>query len=110
MFRNLKEEWRELKAGRPGHRFRERCERNRRVRGNKSVLRRFIVPLAGVVVIAAGILLCILPGPGLPLIAIGGGLLAQHSMAVALAMDWLEVKLRGLFSRVAAWWRHASSA
>ena len=37
-----------------------------------------------------------------------GGLLAQHSMAAAIAMDWLEVKMRYIFSRLVAWWRQAS--
>ena len=110
MLNDLKQEWSELKKGRPGHRFRERCERNRRARADKSAMRRFVVPVLGVVLLALGLVFCVIPGPGLPLVAIGGGLLAQHSMAVAVAMDWLEVKIRYIFSRLVAWWQQASLA
>jgi len=108
VFRYLKQELRGLKKGRPGHRFRERCERNRGARKNKSLFRRFVVPALGVLLLVAGLAFCVLPGPGLPLVALGGALLAQYSMAVAVAFDWLEVKLRYVFRRAKDWWCHAS--
>ena len=110
MFRYLKREWRELKKGRPGRRFRDRCERARQSRADKSAVRRFVVPVVGVLILAAGLVFCVIPGPGLPLVAIGGALLAQHSMTMAIALDWVEVKLRYLFGRAIGWWREASLA
>lgn len=110
MFRYLKREWRELKKGRPGRRFRERCERSRRSRVDKSAVLRFVVPVVGVLILAAGLVFCVIPGPGLPLVALGGALLAQHSMTVAIALDWVEVKLRYLLSRAIEWWHEASLA
>jgi len=61
-------------------------------------------------ILGAGLVFCVIPGPGLPLVAIGGALLAQKSMKVAIAFDWVEVKLRYLFSRAVKWWRAASLA
>ena len=110
VFRYLKREWRELKKGRPGRRFRERCERARQARADKSAAQRFVVPIVGILILAAGLVFCVIPGPGLPLVAIGGALLAQHSMKMAIALDWVEVKLRYLFSRAVKWWRAASLA
>ena len=108
MFKYLKEEWRELKKGAPGNRFRQRCERARRARKDKSAIRRFVVPVVGVLLLAVGVAFCILPGPGLPLVAIGGAMLAQQSMTVATALDWLELTSRYLFNRGTKWWRNAS--
>jgi len=108
VFQYLKQEWRELKKGRPGHRFREHCERNRRARKDQSLFRRFVVPVLAVLLLLVGLVFCIIPGPGLPLVALGGALLAQYSMAVAVAFDWLEVKLRCVFNRAKDWWCHTS--
>ena len=110
VFRYFKREWRELKKGRPGQRFRERCERSQRSRADKSAVRRFVVPVVGVLILAAGLVFCVIPGPGLPLVAIGGAMLAQHSMKVAIALDWVEVKLRYIFKWAVGWWREASLA
>jgi hypothetical protein len=48
----------------------------------------------------SGFILLFVPGPGLLLIAVGAALLARESLAVARALDWLEVRGRRLARRV----------
>jgi hypothetical protein len=60
------------------------------------------------VLLAAGLVLCVIPGPGLPLVIIGAGLLADVSRPVARALDGLEVRIRKLIARGRRWWNHAS--
>ena len=110
MIRSIKRSWKELKQGRPGHRFQDRTEKSRRNRGNQSWVRRFLTPFIAIVLIAGGIILCVIPGPGLPLIFIGAALLAERSRTLARGLDWLEVKTRKAASWALAWWKHAPGA
>lgn len=55
--------------------------------------------MLGVAIIAVGVIALPAPGPGTLVLAIGGALMARESLAVARALDWLEVKLR----RAARW-------
>jgi hypothetical protein len=63
-----------------------------------------------VLLLLVGIVLCFIPGPGLPLVLAGAAMLANRSRAVARTMDWIEVKLRKVTLPALAWWRHASIA
>jgi hypothetical protein len=101
----LSRSWRELKKGRPGHRFQERAEKNANSHSSRSWFRRFLQLAIGIIIIAAGIVLCFIPGPGLPLILLGAALLAERSRPIARLMDWLEVKLRSLMGWAKTRWR-----
>lgn len=46
-----------------------------------------------------GIFLLVFPGPGIPFLFVGGGLLASESQPLARFLDWSEVTIR----RVIAW-------
>ena len=107
MWSLVKKKWREFKEGRPGHRFQERYERNRSDRGSRAWFGHYVKPIGGFILLAAGVAFCILPGPGLPLVFIGAGLLAEQFRAVAQVMDWTEVKVRKLLRWVIGWWKHA---
>ena len=108
MLEELKQQWREFKRARPGHRFQERFERNREARSGRSWFTRFLKPVAAIVLVAAGVVFCLIPGPGLPLILFGAALLADISRVVARALDWLEVRIRDAISWARQWWQHAS--
>jgi uncharacterized protein (TIGR02611 family) len=54
-----------------------------------ALFRRIGVTVAGVVLILVGIVLLVLPGPGMLLIAAGLGLLATEFPAVRRFVDWL---------------------
>ena len=78
MFGRLKKQWCDFRRGRPGHRFQERFERNQRSRSTRSKFTRFLKPFLGIVLLVAGVVFCFIPGPGLPLVVIGAGLLADY--------------------------------
>jgi hypothetical protein len=90
----LKQHWQQFRNGQPGQRFQDRYERNRDARSQRSGW--FLKPLVAVLLLLAGIVLCVIPGPGLPLLLIGLALLADVSRRVAVAMDRLELRLRGM--------------
>jgi hypothetical protein len=108
VFAGFRRNWRELKKARPGERFQQRYQRNRGQSGNKPFWR-ILQVIAGVLLALAGIIFCFIPGPGLPLIFMGAGLLANHSLLIARAMDWLELKIRRIVHWAKAWWLHAST-
>jgi hypothetical protein len=107
MLEGLKKNWQQLKRGKPGHRFQERAERNQRRGSNQRWLARWLEPIAGVILALAGVVLCFIPGPGLPLIIIGAALLAERSLFIARVLDWIEVKLRKAMAWGKRWLKHA---
>src|SRR5687767_14706226 len=86
----LKQRYRELLSSRPGKRFKELHER-RATRGDSR--KPFIFALA-IGLIAIGAVLMILPGPGIPFLIAGFGLIAQEMYVVASTLDRAEVLLR----------------
>jgi uncharacterized membrane protein YbaN (DUF454 family) len=102
----VKEEWRHFRSDEPGERFRrhrERMQLKSRTHG--------IVALAlGVLLIAVGVVLLFLPGPGTPLIVFGTGLFASHSLRLSNALDRAEPKVRARSHRAIGWWRARSRA
>jgi hypothetical protein len=108
VFGALKRQWRELRKAPAGRRFQQRYERNRHARDGKLAWRIVQITVA-ILLIVAGIIFCFIPGPGLPLIFIGGGLLANHSLAVARFLDWSELRIRRMARWAKQWWLHAST-
>jgi hypothetical protein len=104
----FKKQWREFQRGRPGHRFQERFERNQEARSRRSSFTRFLKPAAAIVLLAVGVVLCFIPGPGIPFLLIGAGMLADVSRPIARAMDRVEVSIRALVTHGRRWWDHAS--
>jgi hypothetical protein len=92
----LRKAWRDLKSGPPGRRFQSRYERARK-RG-RGTLRKWLVMVAGTLLLLAGVVFLPLPGPGILIIAAGGLLMAECSQSVARAMDWVELRIRSLSS------------
>src|SRR5688572_13158502 len=86
----LRQQWRAFKKGRPGRRFQDRYERSQKTRSSQSWFVRLLKPAAGILLFVGGVVLCFIPGPGIPLLVIGAGLLADESRTIARAMDWIE--------------------
>lgn len=84
----------------PGERFERQYDRLQR-RGHAV---RVLLAIAGALLVAAGIAFLILPGPGLPLLVVGLGLLAGLSHPLARAMDRVEPFLRRQLHGVAHRW------
>ena len=67
MIRRLRDGWWQFKAGKPGHRFRNRYRRNRRSGQGKFTLQKVLVMVGGILIAVASLLLAPLPGPaGVP--------------------------------------------
>ena len=92
MLKRLKAYWSQLQKGQPGSRFRQQYERNRREQ--KSPVGRILRIVAGVALIPVGVFFLAVPGPGLPIIALGVVLIARESGFVARMLDATEVRLR----------------
>jgi hypothetical protein len=98
--------WREFRDAQPGERFQHLHARRARRRGRSPL--RYVALVAGFVLMAAGLILMPAPGPGAPIVAIGGVLAARESRAMAKALDWCELKARALGGRARQWWRRAA--
>jgi hypothetical protein len=57
-----------------------------------------------------GIVLFFLPGPGALFVLLGAVLIAQHSLTVARALDWTEIRVRKLLALSCGVWRQFSAA
>lgn len=95
-----KHEWRHFKHDRPGHRFRNHHRRMKQRPKRYSV----VAVIVGVVLIAGGVVLLFVPGPGSIVIAFGLALLASQSRRLAHRMDRAEPALRRAGKRIAHWW------
>jgi hypothetical protein len=96
---SFKQHFLDIKRGRPGHRFQDRYQREKRSEHTRSAHGRVWKLGLGILSVVIGLVLCVIPGPGVPFIFLGGGLLAAESLIVARFMDALEVRLR----KIAQW-------
>ena len=96
MLDRLKRHLHHFREAPPGERFERLYEEEERDR--KSPAMRVLLILVALVVIAGGIVLMPMPGPGLLIVAVGAGLLAMQSRAVARLLDRLEPKLRAAWA------------
>lgn len=95
MLERFKKEWRSLRDGKPGERFQARYRRHRASRPLKIV--RVLMFLGGLVLFVAGLFFMVVPGPGIPIAAIGAALVANESLLTARALDRLEVRARKIW-------------
>lgn len=96
MFDRFKKQWVELKESRPGHRFRDRYERNKRDKNGAKLLWRVVRVATAAVFVCIGAVFMFIPGPAILFYALAGALLATDSLPVAEFLDWCEVKGRQL--------------
>jgi len=96
VFHELADEWHHLRADAPGERFRHHYERSR----HHSHARRILGGLLGVLLVAAGLIMLFIPGPGILTAIFGLALLSSQSRWLAGAMDRTEPKLRAWAGRV----------
>jgi putative transmembrane protein PGPGW len=104
MLSRAKKHWRLFARAQPGTRF----EKLHDARAESAALR-IVVSMIGILLLAGGVVLLFIPGPGLLLIAFGAGLLAQQSRWLAKRLDRLEILLRRLASRARSFWKRAAT-
>jgi hypothetical protein len=97
---DLKLEWRRFKHDSPGHRFRNHRSRMRKQSGGIAVASTII----GVVMIAAGGVMLVMPGPGIPVIVLGIALIAGRSCTLSGLLDRAEPPVRRTADRVIDRW------
>ena len=86
----------EILHGSPGRRFRERYRRMRQQKG--SAWKRCALVCGGVLLCIVGLFFMAVPGPGIPILAVGLALVAQESAGLARLLDKAEIRLR-------RWWK-----
>ena|SRR5688572_30816805 len=92
--------WDRFVHGEPGQRFQERYRRKQQEKG--SAWKRCAFVCCGAVLTLVGLFFMAVPGPGIPILAVGLALIAQESAAMARLLDRAEVRLRGWWKRVRA--------
>jgi hypothetical protein len=80
----------------PGRRFRQRYRRKSSTERGRTA--RYAVILAGVGLTLVGFFFLAVPGPGIPILAVGLALVAQESKGLARLLDRAEIRLR-------RWWK-----
>jgi hypothetical protein len=104
MLTEMKKRWKEIRKLPPGDRFEMFYEKRRERDRGKPWLR--VLYLGGALVaFAIGVVLAFIPGPAVVFFALSGALLATQSRKVARGLDWAEVKLRRVASRLRTAWR-----
>src|SRR5688572_14423689 len=87
--RVLKEEWKRLKQGKPGSRFRDLYEARRKQR--RHPWSRVLFIATGVVLVAVGAVAGLIPGPGgVVFVTVGVALIARELETAARVLDWGE--------------------
>src|SRR5512138_1700897 len=98
-------EWRAFRDDRPGARF---ANHHRRMRQHGTRAGAIVRIGLGAVLVAGGIVLLFIPGPGLLVAMFGFALFAGESKALARALDRCEPPVRRRARQVARWWRDRS--
>jgi UPF0716 family protein affecting phage T7 exclusion len=96
MSQSLRAEWDRFRADPPGERF---CNHYDRARSTPTSVR-VIQLVVGLVLVAAGIVLCFIPGPGLLVMVFGLALLAGQSRTTARTLDRIEPSVRRFVRRI----------
>lgn len=103
-FRRWKKEWEEnwraLKASKPGKRFQDAHHRQREADKTRSALARWLRPAFAVLALAVGVVLAFIPGPAVVFFALSAALFASESLAIARALDRTEVWLRRVWAKL----------
>jgi putative transmembrane protein PGPGW len=90
----------EITRSPPGRRFQERYRRKHAEKG--SPWKRFGFVTAGILLTLIGVFFLAVPGPGIPILAVGLALIAQESSRTARLLDRAELRLR-------RWWKKLRS-
>ena len=110
MIERIKQNWQEFKASEPGHRFQDRYARRQRAEHGRWTTRGVINIVLGIAITLGGLFLVPAPGPGWIITFFGLGLLGSEFAPIARALDWIEVKARGVLSWAKGVWNRASPA
>jgi hypothetical protein len=100
MFDAIKAGWREFAAQSPGDRFQQRYRRSRNPDVPRGTVRRVIALTIGTILVMAGLVMLVIPGPGLLVMIVGLGFFAEESLWLARWLDAMELWLRRTWARL----------
>jgi hypothetical protein len=106
MLDHLRENWRHLKHGEPGQRFKDRYYLSQRRNRSRITFWRVFNIGAGSGIALGGLLMVIAPGPGWLAIFLGLGMLSGELLPVARILDRIEVRLRKLIRWLREAWNN----
>jgi hypothetical protein len=96
MFDSLKRRVRRFMTAPSGTRFRAYHER---LAQRPNLMRTLLVVGSGLILLALGLILLVLPGPGLLIAAIGAALIAGESLTVARFLDRIDSRVTRIWRR-----------
>ena len=102
--KEMKRDWREFAEGKPGERFQNRYRRRQEEEQGHMAKRIFLIML-GAIIAVGSLVTAPLPGPGWATVFLGLMILAGELLPAARLLDWLEVRLRGLWRFIQRVWR-----
>lgn len=98
MIERAKENWQEFKNSEPGERFQDRYNRRQQKEHGRWSKGAIFNVVLGLLIIAGGLLIGLVPGPGGFIAIFGLGLIGGEFQPIAKALDWSEVKVRAAAS------------
>jgi hypothetical protein len=104
IMQRTKEEWRRFKREEPGKRF---IAHYQRAQKNKSAAKTALRIAVGILLLAGGVFLWFVPGPGWLFVFFGLAMFAGESRALASFLDKVELRLRAWFVWAKRFWRRA---
>lgn len=104
----VRQNWRQLQKGTPGHRFRQFHEWRQKRRESGFSLERVVVLGGGFLLLLGGLAIGWLPGPGGFISVFGAALLATEYRPLARLLDWTEVRGRRIMRWIQNFWRTSS--
>lgn len=106
MFKSLQKTWHHFRDAESGTRFLLHYRRHQA--GSRSKFATIGYLVLGALLVVAGVIGLIVPGPGLLGIALGFAVLAQESEKASKALDRLELWIRKEVAAFKRWWGRAS--
>ena len=94
------ENWRALKASKPGERFQGAYHRQREADKSRSALARWLRPIFAVLALAVGVVLVFIPGPAFVFFGLSAALFASGSLTISRALDRTELWLRRVWAKL----------
>jgi hypothetical protein len=107
MFEHLKTNWQQFKEAPSGQRFQMRFRQRQNT--HRHALQKYLAIIGGIVLMATGLFLMAVPGPGVLVLAIGAGFVAQESRYAAKLLDAIEPPLLRASKYLMRLWRRTST-
>lgn len=108
MIERLKQSWHEFKDSDPGRRFQDRYDRRQESEHGRWSMGAVFNVVLGIAISLGGLFLVPAPGPGWIITFLGLGLLGSEFAPLARALDWTELKLRGVAGWAKGVWDRSS--